>query len=182
MNTSFQASAAFIRAASRMCLVLLLAGVSVSAMAQQGPLKVAVLDMAGALFNSEFAKQVDQQVNEETSEDAEKVRSLAEQAQGLQEKLETDGSIMSDAEKRKTAEEIEEIGVQYNFLVQKIQKLVQQRRQQFQQTYAPNLIQAITEVVEEDDFDIVLRSESALHYRSSFDITARVTEKLNQQQ
>jgi Skp family chaperone for outer membrane proteins len=86
---------------------------------------------------------------------------------------------MSDDEKRKIAEQIEEIGVQYQFLVQKIQTLVEERRQQFQETYAPNLIQAITTVVEEGAYDLVLRSEAALHFRTDYDITARVTEKLN---
>jgi len=53
--------------------------------------------------------------------------------------------------------------------------------QQFQQTYAPNLVQAISEVVEEEGFDIVLRSESALYFSNIFDITAKVTAKLNEQ-
>ncbi len=181
MITSVLAPSATIRAASRILMALLLIGGSATVMAQEA-MKVAVLDMNAALFNSEVAKEVDQQVRSETSEDEQKVRALAEEATGLQEKLQNDASTMSDEEKRKTAEQIEEIGVQYQFLVQKIQTLVQERRQQFQQTYAPNLIQAITTVVEEGGYDLVLRSEAALHFRTDYDITARVTEKLNTQQ
>ncbi|MGA0805845.1 MAG: OmpH family outer membrane protein, partial [Pseudohongiellaceae bacterium] len=166
------------RIASRMLLALLLAGCATVTLAQES-MKVAVLDMNAALFNSEVAKQVDAQVRQETAEDEQKVRALAEEATALQEKLQNDASTMSDDEKRKSAEQIEEIGVQYQFLVQKIQNLVQERRQQFQQTYAPNLIQAITTVVEEGGYDLVLRSEAALHFRTDYDITARVTEKLN---
>jgi outer membrane protein len=176
--TSVLAPAATIRAASRVFLAFLLAAMATTAMAQE-PMKVAVLDMTAALFNSEVAKQVDTQVREETSQDEQKVRALAEEATGLQQKLQTDASTMSDDEKRKIAEQIEEIGVQYQFLVQKIQTLVEERRQQFQETYAPNLIQAITTVVEEGAYDLVLRSEAALHFRTDYDITARVTEKLN---
>jgi len=146
------------------------------------PQKVAVLDMAQALFNSDKAKAVDQEVQAQTAEDQAKVRALAEEATALQEKLQKDAAVMSEDDKRKTAEQIQEIGVQYNFLVEKIQKLVQDRRQQFQETYAPNLIQAITEVVEAENYDIVYRSEAVLHYRSAYDITAKVTEKLNAQQ
>ena len=178
MITSMLAPAATIRATSRILMAILLAGLSATAMAQE-PMKVAVLDMTAALFNSEVAKQVDTQVREETSQDEQKVRALAEEATGLQQKLQTDASTMSDDEKRKIAEQIEEIGVQYQFLVQKIQTLVEERRQQFQETYAPNLIQAITTVVEEGAYDLVLRSEAALHFRTDYDITARVTEKLN---
>ena len=146
------------------------------------PQKVAVLDMAQALFNSDKAKAVDQEVQTQTAGDQAKVRALAEEATALQEKLQKDAAVMSEDDKRKTAEQIQEIGVQYNFLVEKIQKLVQDRRQQFQETYAPNLIQAITEVVEAENYDIVYRSEAVLHYRSAYDITAKVTEKLNAQQ
>jgi len=89
---------------------------------------------------------------------------------------------MSDDEKRKTAEQIQEIGVQYQFLVEKLQKLVDDSRQQFQQTYAPNLIQAITAVVEEGRYDMVFRSEAVLHFSNNeYDITSKVTEKLNAQ-
>lgn len=157
-------------------------GVS-NAHAQSEPPRVAVLDMAQALFNSDRAKAVDAEIQAQTADDQARARSLADEATALQQKLQKDEAVMSDAEKRKTAEQIQEIGVQYQFLAEKIQKLYQERRQQFQETYAPNLIQAITAVLEEetDKFDIVLRAEAVLHFEPAYDITGRVTEKLNQQ-
>jgi outer membrane protein len=145
------------------------------------PMKVAVLDMAGALFNSERAKAVDDEIQTQTAEDEARVRQLAEEGRSLQEKLQQDSAVMSDDEKRRTAERIEEIGVQYNFLIQKLQTLVQERRQVFQETHAQALYEAIRAVVEEGQYDIVYRAEAMLHYRTEYDITARVTEKLNQQ-
>lgn len=166
------------------CL-LLVAAFAGPALAQDAapaaPLKIAILDMAGALFNSERAKVVDAAIKEETAEDEAKIRALAEQATGLQQKLDQDGAVMSEDEKRKTTEQIQEIGVQYQYLVQKIQTLLQERREAFQNTHAQSLIQAIQAVVEEGQYDIVFRAEAALHFASTFDITARVTEKLNQQ-
>lgn len=147
----------------------------------EGGLKIAVLDMATALLNSEVARGVEQELQTETSDDQNKLRNLATQGQQLQERLQKDGEVMSEAEQRRVVGEIQEIQNQYQFLLQKIQTLSQERRQQFQQTYAPNLVQAISEVVEEEDFDIVVRAEAALYFDNSFDITARVTEKLNQQ-
>ena len=145
-------------------------------------LKIAILDMNRALFNSDVAIEVDEEVRAETAEDQQEVRQLAEDAQELQDQLEQDGAVLSEAEQRRITGEIQEIGNQYQFLVQKIQTIVEERRQQFQQTYSPNLVQAISEVVEEEGYDIVFRSEVALHFRNAYDITARVTEKLNQQQ
>jgi outer membrane protein len=148
----------------------------------QAPMKIAVLDMAAALFNSDIAKKVEQEMRTETAEDESKVRALAEEATKLQERLQKDAAVMSEAEQRKVADQIQEIGVQYQFLVQKIQNLLQERRQAFQQTYAQNLLQAITEVVEQENYDIVFRAEGVLHYQDAYDITARVTENLNKQQ
>jgi outer membrane protein len=160
--------------------VLFAGGVSEVALAQ-APQKVAVLDMAGALFNSDKAKAVDEQLKAETSEDETKVRNLAEQGRALQEKMQKDAAVMSDADKNKTQQQLEEINVQYQFLVQKLQNLLNERRQQFQQTYAPNLVQAIQDVVEEGQYDLVMRADAVLHFDPAYDITAKVTEKLNQQ-
>jgi len=161
-------------------LALMLTTLSGVALAQ-APLKIAVLDMGAALFNSDKAKSMTEVIRTETAQDEEKVRALATEATALQDKLQKDAAVMSETEVRRTNEQIQEIGVQYQFLVQKLQTLLQQRQEEFQNTYAPNLIQAIQEVVNEGQYDIVFRSEVALHYATTFDITARVTEKLNAQ-
>jgi outer membrane protein len=169
------------RAAAKAACALLVATLAGSVMAQDAPMKIAVLDMAGALFNSERAKVVNEQLRTETAEDETKLRALGEQVQGLQQKLEQDASVMSDEEKRKTNEQIQEVGVQYQFLMERLQGLLNERREQFQNTHAQALIQAIQAVIEEGEYDLVIRAEAALHYSTAHDITARVTEKLNSQ-
>lgn len=143
--------------------------------------KVAVLNMGEALFNSDLAKKVEEEMKTETAEDEQKIRALAEEATALQEKLQKDAAVMSEDEQRKSNEKLQEIGVQYKYLIEKVQALYEQRRQQFQETYSPNLIQAITAIVEEEKFDLVYRSEALLFFQPAYDITARVTERLNSQ-
>ena len=149
--------------------------------AQEEGLKIAVLDMAQALLNSDVAQGVEEELQNETSEDQEKVRNLAQEAQTLQEQLQADAEVMSEAEQRRIVGELQELQNQYQFLVQKIQTLSQERMQQFQQTYAPNPVQAISEVVEEEGYNVVLRSEGVLYFDNPVDITAKVTAKLNEQ-
>lgn len=161
--------------------VVMVLGATTSIAQESGGLRIAVLDMAAALLNSDVAKVVNDELQAETAEDQEKVRNLAEQAQTLQEQLQQDAEIMSESEQRRIVGELQELQNQYQFLFQKIQTLINERQQQFQQTYAPNLVQAITEVVEEEGYDIVFRAEAALHYSNTINITAQVTEKLNQQ-
>ena len=137
--------------------------------------------MATALLNSEVARAVDEELQLETADDTEKVRNLAEQAQALQEQLQQDGDVLSESEQRRIVGELQELQNQYEFLVQKIQTLINERRQQFQQAYAPNLVQAISEIIEEENYDLVLRAEVALHFANEINVTAKITEKLNQQ-
>ncbi|MGA0935184.1 MAG: hypothetical protein ACO3R5_08640 [Pseudohongiellaceae bacterium] len=99
--------------------VLLLAAGSAAAQSESG-LKIAVLDMATALLNSDVARGVEQELQEETSADQEKLRNLATQGQELQERLQKDGEVMSEAEQRRIVGEIQEIQNQYQFLLQKI--------------------------------------------------------------
>lgn len=144
-------------------------------------LKIAILDMGAALLNSEVAKGVEQELQDETADDRDKIKNLAEQAKTLQEQLQKDADVLSESEQRRIVGELQELQNQYQFLVQKLQKLSNDRREQFQQAYSSNLVQAISDVVEEGDYNLVIRAEAALYFDGAFDITARVTEKLNQQ-
>ncbi|MEY4640286.1 MAG: hypothetical protein RLZZ227_280 [Pseudomonadota bacterium] len=183
MKTTMHILSSTKRAALKAACTLLLFSMATGSVlaADAAPMKIAVLDMAGALFNSERAKVVNDQLKAETGEDETKIRALADQAQALQAELEKDASVLSEEEKRKKNEEIQEIGVQYQFLMERIQTLLDQRREEFQQTHAQSLIQAIQAVIEEGQYDLVIRAEAALHYNTAHDITARVTEKLNSQ-
>ncbi len=146
-----------------------------------GP-KIAILDMAAALYNSELAEAVQDQLSLETDDDSIRIRELAQEGTSLQERLTVDAEVISEAEQRDIMEQLEEIGVQYQYLEQRVESIVQQRREIFEQTYSSSLIQAISDVVEEDDYDVVLRAEVALFFKGALDITAKVTAKLNEQQ
>ncbi len=168
----------------RICSMLFVAAAMLGAgslNAQDSGLKIAILDMSTALLNSEVAKGVEEELQAETSVDQDKIRALAEQAKKLQDQLQKDAEVLSESEQRRIVGELQELQNQYQFLFQKLNTLSNERRQQFQQAYSANLVQAISEVVEEGGYDLVLRAEVALYFDSAFDITARVTEKLNLQ-
>jgi outer membrane protein len=170
------------RATLKAASMLFVAAFAAPALAQDAaPLKIAVLDMAGALFNSERAKIVDAEIKLETAEDEAKLNAIQEQATAIQERVQQDAAVMSDEEKRKAQTELQDLGVQYQAVGERVQALLEQRREEFQQTHAQSLIQAIQAVIEEGQYDVVLRAEAALHFNEEYNITARVTEKLNLQ-
>jgi outer membrane protein len=142
--------------------------------------KMAVLDMAGALFNSERAKVVDAQIEQETAEDKAKLTKIQEDAKAINDRVQADAAVMSDEEKRKAQTDLQDLSVQYQTVGERVNALLEQRRQEFQQQHAQALIQAINAVIEEGQFTIVIRAEAALYFENALDITALVTEKLNQ--
>lgn len=146
-----------------------------------GEVKIAILDMAAALFNSKQAQLVNEQVIAETQGDQEKIRELATEAQALQEELQQNAAVMSEDDQRRKAQSIQELANQYDFLVKQNETYVQQKQQEFQNTYATILIQVINELIEEGGYDMVLRSEAVLFHENAYDITALVTERLNEQ-
>lgn len=169
------------RATLQAASLLLVAAFATPAVAQDAAApKIAVLDMAGALFNSERAKVVDSELQAQTSEDTTKLTALQEQANAIQERVEKDAAVMSEEEKRKAQTELQDLSVQYQTIAERVQAVRQQRVEQFQQQHAQSLIQAIQAVIEEGKFDLVVRSDAVLHALPALDITARVTEKLNE--
>ena len=81
--------------------ILLLAAGSAAA-----ELKVAVLDTQRALVESEEAKELLAQAAEELQAEEASVKTLGESIMAIQEKLQTDGEVMSPTEQRKLQKEI----------------------------------------------------------------------------
>ena len=88
-------------------------------------LKIAVLDTQRALVSSEEAKALLEQVQSELKKEEEEVNALGAEIQALQEKLQTDGEVMSPTEQRKAQTDIEDKRIDYEFLVNKLQKALQ---------------------------------------------------------
>ena len=97
-------------------LLLLLAG---SAAAE---LKIAALDTQRALLASEEAQSLLTQAAAELQMEESEVKKLGEEILAIQEKLQTDGEVMSPTEQRKLQKEIEDNQIDYQFRVNKLQK------------------------------------------------------------
>ena len=66
----------------------------------------------------------------------EELRAKAEQMQAQQTKLQKDGEILSEADKRKIIKDIESMQADLQFGSQKLQKTAQDKRQEILQTLA----------------------------------------------
>ncbi len=157
-----------------LCFLALTAGVA------WAELKIAVLDTERALAESEEAKVLLQQIQSELQKEQDEVRGLGEEIVALQEKLQKDGEVMSATEQRKVQKGIEDKQIDYQFLVNKLQKEVNDRRQELLGQMLPKIDKVLKDLIELEGYDMIMQRGNLYYVNSKHDITRKVTEKLNE--
>jgi len=141
--------------------------------------RIAVLDWQAALMESakvqEEFKKADQQLGAEQN----RARQLAEEARSLQERLQRDSSIMSEDERRKVSQQVEQKAQEYQFIASRLQKQLQEMRQEIVERHRPSLEAAVNEVIEEYKVDLLLDKQAVAFAKPQFDLTQAVADKLN---
>ena len=160
-----------------LCLVMFAATANV---AHAADMKIVVLDSIRAIMESDEAKVLAEAANKEMEAEQKDLQANAKQMQDLQEKLQKDGEVMSEAEKRTTRKEIEDIQIDLQFRTQKFQKEVQDKRQEILQALAPKFDKVLKDIIQVDQIDLIMAPNSLQYANSKHDITLRVTEKLNE--
>ena len=157
-----------------LCLLALTSG------AAWAELKIAVLDTERALAESDEAKVLLQQIQSELQKEQDEVRALGEEIVALQEKLQKDGEVMSATEQRKVQKDIEDKQIDYQFLVNKLQKEVNDRRQELLGQMLPKIDKVLKDLIELEGYDMIMQRGNLYYVNSKHDITRKVTEKLNE--
>ncbi len=143
-------------------------------------LKIAVLDTQRALVASEEAQALLQQSQQELKAEEEAVKSLGEEIIANQEKLQTDGEVMSPTEQRRLQKDIEDKQIDYQFLVNKLQKQVNDRRQELLAQMVPKIDAVLKDLIELEGYDLIMERGNLRYVNTKHDITRKVTEKLNE--
>ena len=160
-------------------LSLLALGLGVASVAS-AQLKIAVLDTQRALVSSEEAKALLEQAQSELKKEEDEVNALGAEIQALQEKLQTDGEVMSPTEQRRAQKDIEDKRIDYEFLVNKLQKALQDRRQDLLQVMVPKVDAVLKDLIELEGYDLIMERANLRYVNPKHDITRRVTERLNE--
>ena len=144
--------------------------------------KFAVLDVNRAIGDSEEAKSLAAQVEQDLKADQDALQTLAEEIQGLQERLQNDAEILGDAEKRGMQKDIQDKQLDYEFGVNKFRKELQDRQQEIFRQMAPKLDAVLKDLIEIEGYDVVFPRAGLLYVNTKHDITRKVTEKINEKQ
>jgi outer membrane protein len=141
--------------------------------------KIGVVDLRQALFSSKEAQTFSVKLQEDFSSEESRVREVQEQARALKERLEQDGAMMNESERNRLATQFQEKVKEFNFLKQKLDSTVANRKQAFLENARPEVDAAVQELMEEHDLDIILPSEAVVYVKPDMNLTGQLLEKLD---
>jgi outer membrane protein len=156
-------------------VALLMASSAVSA-----EMKIVVLDPVRAILESDEAKVLIEAANKEMEPELGELRVAAEEFQSLQAKLQKDGEVMSESERRKAIKDLEDMQTDLQYGNQKLQKQTQDKRQEIIQAMAPKYEKVLNDLIQIDQIDLILSPNQLQYTNAKHDISRRVTEKLNE--
>ena len=159
-------------------LILWLVTFAQNAAAQDA--KIGILNAIQALFNSDAARVVQEELEQEFAQDEQRATELTEELTTLQEQYQQNEAVMSEDEVRRMNSDAQDLQVQLQLIQERVQTALQEKNQEFVQSMQEELTQAVMDVVAEGGFDLILNTESAPYFAPVLDITARVTAKLNE--
>ena len=164
-----------------MALVPVLALSAGSAAAE---IKVASLDVLQAISNSEEAKSLFTDVQQDLQADQDALTTLQTEITALREKLAKDSEILSDAEQRRLVNDIESKQADLQFQAQRLRKEFNDRQQEIVTQIVPKLDAVLKDLVEIEGYDFILNKnqQTVLYVNTKHDITRKITEKLNEKQ
>lgn len=141
--------------------------------------KMAVVNVQKAILDSEEAQKLRKQLQDEFKGEQDGIRAIETGIAALAERMQKDSEVMSDSEKRKLQQKIESERNDYIYRSQKLQKKAEERQKELFAGIDIKVQKAIEDLVRENDYDLIIPRQATLYVGDLYDITRKVTEKLN---
>ena len=143
-------------------------------------LNVAVVDSIRAIQQSEEYKRFMETVREELEPEQKAVQALQEEIVALRQQVRDEGEVMAETERRGVLTDIENKEIDWDFRFKKLQKQVQDRQGELGEQMGPKVNAIVQDMVELERYDLVFERRNVGYVNPRHDITAKVTEKLNE--
>ncbi len=141
--------------------------------------KIAVVDVQTAILQSEEAKRLMAQIQTEFKTKEDEIREIQSEAAGMLERAQKDAEVMTESEKRKLQQQIESKNNDFVYLRQKLQREIEERQKELFTGIDAKVQKAIEDLVLEEDYDLIIPRQAALYVGDLYNITRKVTERLN---
>lgn len=163
----------------RSMLIAVSVALPMSAMAEG---KIAVLNAQQAIINTEVAQNRLQALRAETSyaSNRKELEALGKAYQDIVAQLQKDAAVMSPEQQQAEAKKIQEKRADIEHVQRKLQAAEQELLQTVAKELSPKLQEAVKQLIDVEGIGLLLNQQAAMHVDSSYNITAKVTDKLNQ--
>lgn len=143
--------------------------------------KIAVLDVQAAIINSDSAQKQFKELRAQPSYDAnsKELEKLKKEYEALVTQVQKDLAIMSAEQKEAQRKKIEDKRGDLEHVARKLQAAEQELAQGLMQQMAPKLQTVVTELIKSEGIGLLLDRKAVMHADLEYNITAKVTERLN---
>ena len=150
-----------------------------SAWAQLG--KIAVFSPQDAILNSELAKQRLQKLSEEKEYVANKAEydKLRKDFTTMREEVSKEAAVMTAAQQADAQKKLTSLRADIEHNLKKLQASQNDVVQQLGVEVGPRVSKIVEELLQEEGIGLLLRAEAVMHASTTYNITSKVTDKLN---
>ncbi|ART63770.1 OmpH family outer membrane protein [Kushneria marisflavi] len=141
--------------------------------------EVAVLDWQQALLDTTSAQQSMNQLKNQLGSQPQQVKALGEEVQKLQQRLQSNGDVMSDSERQNVMQQLRQKGGQFQQQRGQLEQKRAQQEQAFLKQARPKLDRAIEQVVKRHNVDVLVDRNSVIYAGDALDLTQEVTKTFN---
>ena len=144
--------------------------------------RIAVVDLEQAILQSDSAQQQirDFEASDAYADDRAEFDKLKTEFDKLVQDFQRDQAAMSEEEQVAARQKLASKNADLEYVAKKLQSLNQQNAQRVFQELVPAARQVLGEVIETDQIGLLLQAQSVIHADLGYNITAKVTDKLNQ--
>lgn len=150
----------------------------------QGQGKIAVLDVQEAILNTDIAQQRLEAFRKQpdVADNVKQLEAMQKEFQALVEQIKKDSAVMSPEQKQAQSKKIQEKRADIEHVGRKLKASEQEMAQSLMQELGPKLQQVVGELIETEGIGLLLNKQAVMHTDTGFNISAKVTDKLNQMQ
>lgn len=144
--------------------------------------KIAVVDLQEAILQTDLAQKRLQEIRDQDDFKADKAEfeRLKKELDELVKKFQKDAAVMSQEQQAAARQKLASKQADLEHVVNKVQQTEQVAAQALLQEMGPRVQEVLREIITADGIGLLLQRGAVIHAESSYSITAKVTDKLNQ--
>lgn len=144
--------------------------------------KIAVLNAQAAIVNTEAAQKrlKELRAQPDYAQDLKHFETLKKEHEKIVSQLKKDLAVMGPEQKQAESQKIKSKVADIQHVAGKLQNAEKALLQQLSQEMGPQMQKAVQEIIQEEKIGLLLNPQAVMHADASYDISAKVTDKLNQ--